>query len=196
MALHIDSDIEEKYAAFYNFALRETLPQDARDGTLLIQNMDDDALFAMLSALPNAAAVRCVMVRDAPQLQSLAALAVLTGLTCVGIWRCPRLRELWDMSRQPLVALVLVACKRMGALTPLSGCTDTLRHLFLQGRAWNTPSLATLAPLPLLHALVTCDLAVKKIESGQTIYFEECYPQLEALTITPNLAKYFKRVRE
>ncbi|MEG0769107.1 MAG: hypothetical protein RSG59_04210 [Ruthenibacterium sp.] len=196
MALHIDLDIEEKYASFYKLALHETFPQSAQDDTLLIENRDDDTLFAMLSALQNAQTVRCVIVRDCPRLQSLSALAVLTGLRCVGIWRCPRLCELWDMSRQPLAAFVLVACKRMNTLAPLLGCANTLQHLFLQGRAWNAPSLATLAPLPLLHALVTCDLAVKKIESGQIIYFEECYPQLEALTITPNLAKYFKRVRE
>ncbi|MEG2931174.1 MAG: hypothetical protein RR825_05255, partial [Ruthenibacterium sp.] len=157
MALHIDLDIEEKYASFYKLALHETFPQSAQDDTLLIENRDDDTLFAMLSALQNAQTVRCVIVRDCPRLQSLSALAVLTGLRC----------ELWDMSRQPLAALVLVACKRMNTLAPLLGCANTLQHLFLQGRAWNAPSLATLAPLPLLHALVTCDLAVKKIESGQ-----------------------------
>lgn len=165
---------------------------------LTLAGVDDAALAAHVGALSpqEQTAIACVIVKDSPALESLAPLAALTHLACVGVWGCPKLRTLWAMEGQPLWGLALTDCKSLPNLAPLAACADTLCHLFLQGRAWNTPRFQTLDPLPRLHALVTCDLALRKAAHSGKIYFDECFPKLAALTVTPNLAKFFRRVKD
>lgn len=212
MALHIDPEVRAEFALFYDFALEQT-PPDAlgannptaipdcaleHNNTLVLEHLDDAALAARIAGMERvrAEAITCVMVRNCADLLSLAPLAGLPRLACAGVWSCPKLRELWCMDTQPLWGFALTDCKSLTGLAALAACADTLRHLFLQGRAWNTPRFQTLDPLPKLHALVTCDLALRKASHSSTIYFETCFPDLKALTVTPNLAKYFRRMQE
>lgn len=194
MALHIDPETEQKFSGFYAFAREEIEPDEH---TLVLAGVTDEqaqeAVYAL--SVDARAALHTVMIKDCPTLTTLAYLKGLPAVR-IGVWRCPQVRALWHVSNTT-EALVLVDCKRLSDIGGLANAA-ALRHLYIQGRVWNTPVVTDIAPLATLRGLVTCDLAMRKVRacSSGPIDFKAAYPALQALTITPALSKYYKRCKE
>lgn len=185
MALHISPELINRFSEFYPFALDGTVPAEP---VLKLEQMDNDRLADAVRGRLDAV---CVIVRDSPQLQSLAPLAMLPDLLWVGVWNCPNLCELWQMSATSAVrGIAFTSCKRMTDLAALAGA-QSLEHLMMENRPWENVQLQSLMPLRGLSNIRTLDLGCRKVREKEKLDFHAAFPQLVSLTITPGLRKSF-----
>lgn len=185
MALQISENLMSRFSEFYPFALNGVVPAEP---VLTVEQADDDALAAAVRGRLDAV---CVVLRDCPQLQSLAPLAMLPDLVWVGAWNCPNLCELWQTSATPSVrGIALTGCRRVTDLTALAGA-QALEHLMLENRPWENVQLQSLAPLRGLSGMRTLDLGCRKVRDREKFDFHAAFPQLVSMTITPGLRRSF-----
>lgn len=185
MGLQISENLRNRFPEFYPFALEGVVPAEP---VLTVEQLDEDGLAAAVRAHLDAV---CVVVRDCPQLQTLAPLSMLPGLVWVGVWNCPNLCQLWQISATPAVrGIALNRCKRVTDLEPLTGA-QTLEHLLLENRPWENVQLKSLVPLRTLSGIRTLDLGCRRVKEKEKLDFHAAFPQLVSLTITPTLRKFF-----
>ena len=166
MALHVSPEILEQYHGFYSLALDGTTDDGC---ALVLENVPAAGLRAALEAVPEPDALRTVLIKSCPELQSLSFLENFPALEWVYVRRCPAVAALWDTARTPALR----------------------EHLFLQYSAWSAVKLESLAPLRGLCALRTLDLGCRGAKDKVKLDFNMLYPQLDSLTITPSLKEYF-----
>ena len=158
MALHVSPEILEQYHGFYSLALDGTTDDGC---ALVLENVPAAGLRAALEAVPEPDALRTVLIKSCPELQSLSFLENFPALEWVYVRRCPAVAALWDTARTPaLRGLAVTDCKKLRDISGLDGAA-ALEHLFLQYSAWSTVKLESLAPLRGLCALRTLDLGCR-----------------------------------
>ena len=158
MALHVSPEILEQYHGFYSLALDGTTDDGC---ALVLENVPAAGLRAALEAVPEPDALRTVLIKSCPELQSLSFLENFPALEWVYVRRCPAVAALWDTARTPaLRGLAVTDCKK---LRDISG----------------------------LCALRTLDLGCRGAKDKVKLDFNMLYPQLDSLTITPSLKEYF-----
>ena len=188
MALHVSPEILEQYHGFYSLALDGTTDDGC---ALVLENVPAAGLRAALEAVPEPDALRTVLIKSCPELQSLSFLENFPALEWVYVRRCPAVAALWDTARTPaLRGLAVTDCKKLRDISGLDGAA-ALEHLFLQYSAWSAVKLESLAPLRGLCALRTLDLGCRGAKDKVKLDFNMLYPQLDSLTITPSLKEYF-----
>ena len=188
MALHVSPEIREQYHGFYSLALDGTTDDGC---ALVLENVPAAGLRAALEAVPEPDALRTVLIKSCPELQSLSFLENFPALEWVYVRRCPAVAALWDTARTPaLRGLAVTDCKKLRDISGLDGAA-ALEHLFLQYSAWSAVKLESLAPLRGLCALRTLDLGCRGAKDKVKLDFNMLYPQLDSLTITPSLKEYF-----
>lgn len=188
MALHVSPEILEQYHSFYSLAL-DGITED--NLALVLEKVPATGLRAVLEAVPEPDALRTVLIKSCPKIQSLSFLENFPALEWVYVRRCPAVDALWNVTRTPkLRGLAVSDCKRLRDISGLDGAA-ALEHLFLQYSIWNTVKLESLAPLRGLCALRTLDLGCKGAKDKIKLDFNRLYPQLDSLTITPSLKGYF-----
>lgn len=186
MGLQVAPELFERYAVFYRLAL-ERQTDDA--AAWVLDGATAQSARAAIEAAPWEEPPRTVIVQNCPELADLAFLQALPQLEWVCVWRCAKLTALWDMARTPgLRGLALTDCTRLRDLGALAGAPQ-LEHLLFQQSAWRRGPIESLMPLYGLHALRTLDLAAKRVQDGSRLAFRQLFPQIDALTITPNLRK-------
>ncbi|MFQ7004947.1 MAG: hypothetical protein ACLRRT_15535 [Ruthenibacterium lactatiformans] len=146
-------------------------------------------LRAALEAVLEPDALRTVLIKSRPELQSLSFLENFPALEWVYVCRRPAVAALWDTARTPRCGPA-TDCKKLRDISGLDGAA-ALEHLFLQYSAWSTVKLESLAPLRGLCALRTLDLGCRGAKDKVKLDFNMLYPQLDSLTITPSLKEYF-----
>lgn len=188
MALHVSPEILEQYHGFYSLALDGTTDDGC---ALVLENVPAAGLRAALEAVPEPDALRTVLIKSCPELQSLSFLENFPALEWVYVRRCPAVAALWDTARTPaLRGLAVTDCKKLRDISGLDGAA-ALEHLFLQYSAWSAVKLESLAPLRGLCALRTLDLGCRGAKDKVKLDFNILYPQLDSPTITPSLKEYF-----
>lgn len=180
MALHIREDILAKYGDFYSFALEQST--DA----LILKGLDDSAVSELCDYT-----ARNIVVKDSPKLTDFTFLQKFKDIENIAIFRCKKLVEIWDITYNPhLQSLVISDCKKLNNIDTIS-YGGKIEHIFIGGKSFNEPYLSSLVPLASQKSLITLDLAVKKCADTRKIAFNKVWPCLEALTISPNMRKYF-----
>ena len=184
MGLNVSPVLIDQFE-FYPFALYGTVPAEP---SLVVEKVDDDGLEDAIRAHQDAV---CVVIRNSPQLHSLAPLAMLGGLQWVGVWNCPSLCDLWQTAVTPSVrGIAFTGCKKVTDLAALKGA-QALEHLLLENRAWDNVQLKSLAPLRALPSIRTLDLGCRKVLDKDRLDFHAAFPQLVSLTITPGMRRAF-----
>ena len=188
MALHVSPEILRQYPEFYALAL-DGATDDAQ--ALVLDGVPAASLRAALEAVPAPDQVRTVLVHNCADFQNLSFLENFPALEWVSVRRCPAACALWDVARTPaLRGLAVTDCKKLCDIGGLEGAA-TLEHLFLQYSAWSAVKLESLSPLQSLRALRTLDLGFRGVKNKIKLDFNELYPQLDSLTITPSLRQFF-----
>lgn len=188
MALRLDPALRETYAEFYDFALDMACPEA---GAAVFEGLEDDAALCKAQADAQSESVTHVLVKDCPKLTQLNFLGLYPQVRYVGVWRCKALAKLPQMQLPRLEALAVVDCKKLTDFSGITRCAPTLRHLFLQCGTWNAVVLESLDPFASLSHLRTFDLACRGVKKGGKLDFKTLYPELESLTVTPNLCRWF-----
>ena len=96
MALHVSPEILEQYHGFYSLALDGTTDDGC---ALVLENVPAAGLRAALEAVPEPDALRTVLIKSCPELQSLSFLENFPALEWVYVRRCPAVAALWDTAR-------------------------------------------------------------------------------------------------
>lgn len=86
MALHVSPEILEQYHGFYSLALDGTTDDGC---ALVLENVPAAGLRAALEAVPEPDALRTVLIKSCPELQSLSFLENFPALEWVYVRRCP-----------------------------------------------------------------------------------------------------------
>ena len=87
MALHVSPEILEQYHGFYSLALDGTTDDGC---ALVLENVPAAGLRAALEAVPEPDALRTVLIKSCPELQSLSFLENFPALEWVYVRRWPR----------------------------------------------------------------------------------------------------------
>ena len=119
MALHVSPEILEQYHGFYSLALDGTTDDGC---ALVLENVPAAGLRAALEAVPEPDALRTVLIKSCPELQSLSFLENFPALDWVYVRRCPAVAALWDTARTPaLRGLAVTDCKKLRDISGLDG---------------------------------------------------------------------------
>ena len=181
MALHISPELINRFSEFYPFALDGTVPAEP---VLKLEQMDNDMLADEVRGRLDAV---CVIVRDSPQLQSLAPLAMLPDLLWVGVWNCPNLCELWQMSATPVSYTHLV----LRYLSAMKYCAAVIGNS--SSGVVETPTLGVPAVnigrrqegRILCPNVICCDADEKSIRSAVEKALTPAFAQKAKTTVSP-----------
>lgn len=178
----IKPEIFEKYNSFY--ALATGNYQNA----FVFENLAPNTEIILTEDALNA---NSVVITNCPTLTNLDFLSSFENAQYILVKDLKLVTTAFDISNMPnLKGVAFIGCKRLTDFEKLAS-SNHLQNIVIESGVFNGTCVKTLAPLCKHSQLKTLDLAFNKLETTEKYAFNDIWKNLEALTISPNLRKYF-----